>query len=91
MRKGRCGSGSITLNADVDVDIYIRDIIDNLDDFGNAELEDLRDAIDRQIGGDAASMVFGASNLEEEQKIKILKEMFHKYTWQQLEDIKNKL
>ena len=70
----------MTLNADVDVDIYVSDIIDNLYSFGNAELEDLRDAIDHQIGDDTPSMIFGASNLEEEQKIKILKEMFQPKT-----------
>ena len=91
MARSKSRSGSMTVTVDADVDIYVRDIIENLSDFGEGELEDLRDAIDREIGESDNGQIFGASNLEEEQKIKILKELFHKCTWQELEKIKNSL
>ena len=91
MSKYRSSSGHMTVETDVDVDIYMRDIISNLRDFGEAELMDLRDAIKNEIGDEEIHNTFGASNLEEEQKIKILKELFHKYSWEELEKIKKSL
>ncbi len=78
--------GCMTVNQDVDVDIYMRDIISNLSDFDTDELEDLRDAVDKEIGESDIS-VFEINNLEDEQKIKILKELYHKYTWKELDEI----
>lgn len=89
--RNKCRSGSFTLNQDVDVDVYIQDIVDNLSDFGEEELKDLRDAINNEIGDEAPNVVFGASNLEEEQKVKILRELFYKCTWEELEKIKSSL
>lgn len=87
----RTRSGSITLNQDVDVDVYIDDIIDHLDSFGTEELRNLRDAINDEIGEDTTDNTFGVTNLEEEQKVKILKEMFDKFTWEELEKINKSL
>jgi hypothetical protein len=81
--------GCMTVSQDVDVDIYMRDIISSLSDFDTDELEDLRDAIDKEIG-EGDNPIFGINNLEDEQKIKILKEFFNKYTWEELEIINKK-
>lgn len=90
MRKSR-RMGCMTISQDVDVDIYMRDIISELNNFDTDELEDLRDAIDTEIGESDKIVSFTANNLEDEQKIKILKEWFYKYTWQELEGIKKNL
>lgn len=89
--RNRYKSGSFTLNQDVGVDVYIQDIIDNLSDFGTEELKDLRDAIDQEVGDETFNNIFGANNLEDEQKVKILKDLFYKYTWEELEKIKKSL
>ena len=89
MKRNKRRMGCMTVSQDVDVDIYMRDIISSLSDFDTDELEDLRDAIDKEIGeGDVS--VFTIENLEDEQKIKILKELYHKYTWEELEIINKK-
>jgi hypothetical protein len=90
MRKSKRRMNCMTINQDVDVDIYVRDIIGSLSDFDTDELEDLRDAIDKEIGENDIS-VFEINNLEDEQKIKILKELYHKYTWVELEKIKSSI
>jgi hypothetical protein len=88
MTRNRRRMGCMTISQDVDVDIYMRDIISSLSDFDTDELEDLRDAVDKEIG-DTKDFPFIANNLEDEQKIKILKDLFSKYTWKELEEIKN--
>jgi Glu-tRNA(Gln) amidotransferase subunit E-like FAD-binding protein len=82
--------GCITINQDIDVDIYMDDIIDNIDNFGVNDLKDLREIINREID-DTDTPIFVVDNLEDEQKIKILKEMFHKYSWSELEKISRSL
>ena len=81
-------NGYMTVTTEADVDIYMRDIINNLNEFNGKELENLRDAINNEIGHEEISNTFGVNNLEDEQKIKILKEFFYKYTWEELEIIK---
>ena len=83
--------GYFTMYEEVDIDIHMQDIIDNLNDFKEDELKDLRDAIKDEIGDEGIHNTFGANNLEEEQKIKILKEMFYKCSWEELEKIKKSL
>lgn len=82
--------GCITINQDVDVDINMDDIIDGIGNFNSKDLEDLRESINREIG-DMDSPIFQIDNLEDEQKVKILKEMFHKYSWEELEKIHKSL
>ena len=82
--------GYFTICEEVDIDIHVSDIIENLGDFKEHELKELRDAITDRIG-DEDIQIFGANNLEEEQKIKILQELFYKYSWEELEKIKKSL
>ena len=91
MKKNRRKMGYMTVTTEADVDIYMRDIINNLNEFNGKELENLRDAINNEIGHEEISNTFGVNNLEDEQKIKILKEFFYKYTWEELEIIKKSL
>ena len=90
MKRNRKRMGCMTFTQEVDVELYMRDIISSLNDFESDELEDLRDAIDKEIGIDN-NPIFDIENLEDEQKIKILKEFFDKYSWEELEKIKKSL
>jgi len=76
---------------EVNIDIHLGDIIDNLSNFGDEELKDLRDCINKELSEDNPNNLFGANNLEDEFKIKILKEMFNKYSWQELDKINKSL
>lgn len=90
MKRNRGKMGYMTISQYFDVEVEVSDVIANLSDFGDDELEDLRSAIDKRIGSYNNSM-FDIENLEDEQKIKILREFFNRYTWEELEKIKKSL
>ena len=74
--------------------IYISDIINNLDNFNNDELIELKEELEYKIVKSLNRhnpIIIKASNLEEEFKIEILNEFFDKYSWSELEDIKKKI
>lgn len=80
--------GCLTICEEVEVDIDIDDIIDNLNKFNKDELEELKESIDEELGCEQSDNLFDVNNLEDEFKIKILKEMFYKYSWEELDKIK---
>ena len=83
-----------TVYAETEFDVYIDDIIDNLDRFNNDELLNLKEEIEFKVSkgnNRQDSNVLIASTLDEEYKIQILKEMFDKFSWSDLEDIKKKI
>lgn len=86
--------GYITVSNETEYDIFIEDIMDNLNQFDSDELEELRDGIDftLEIGlGKRNKKKLEASTLDEEYKIGILKELFDKFSWEELEIIKKKI
>ena len=84
--------GYITINQETEVDIWMGDIISNLNSFNDNELKDLQEEIDFKLCSSKKDpQVLKASTLDEEYKIKILKEMFDKFSWEELEDIKKKI
>lgn len=85
--------GYITLYQDTEVDIYLEDIIDNLSSFNNDELIDLKEEVESKLNSTSRrnENVLEASTLDEEYKIRILREMFNKFSWEELEDIKKKI
>jgi len=87
--------GYITLLQETEVEIEVNDIISNLGDFNSDDLEDIQEEIEYQLTkrhqGKKNDEVLKASTLDEEYKIKILKEMFDKFSWEELEDIKKKI
>ena len=89
-KNGRREIGYFTVSDEitVDIDVDVNDIIRHLDKFNDNDLSELRDAIDESIGEKENHPCLTASTLEEEYKIKILKELFDKYTWEELEKIK---
>jgi hypothetical protein len=82
--------GCITINQDVDIDIYMDDIINNIGNFSVNDLKDLKEAVNSEIDN-TDTPTFVVDNLEDEQKVKILKEMFYKYSWSELEKINKSL
>jgi len=83
-----------TVYAETEFDVYIDDIIENLDRFNNDELLNLKEEIEFKVSkgnNRQDSNVLIASTLDEEYKIQILKEMFDKFSWSDLEDIKKKI
>ena len=86
--------GYITLNQEIDVEIDVDDIVSNLNSFNKDELIELQDEIDFHLNKynlKKKEDVLEASTLDEEYKIKILKEMFDKFSWEELEEIKKKI
>ena len=83
----------MTLYSETEVEIYIDDIISNLNSFNDDDLKDLKEEIDFKLNKTTSrnENVLEASTLDEEYKIKILREMFDKFSWGELEDIKKKI
>lgn len=73
----------------IDIDIYT--IIENLNNFNDDNLKMLRDSIDIQLRDESSNNIISPETLEDEYKIKILKEFFNKFSWAELEDIKKKI
>lgn len=86
--------GYMTVYTDAEYDVYIDDIIENLGSFSNEELSELKEEIESRIissKNNRNSNILTASTLDEEYKIQILKELFDKFSWSELEDIKKKI
>lgn len=86
--------GNFTLDHNTEVDIYIDDIINNIDDFNNDELLILKSEIEQKLNQNTfrrETPILEASTLEDEYKIQILRELFNKLSWSELEELKKKL
>lgn len=75
--------GHFTLETGIDIDIF--DIINNLDNFNTTELTVLKNEITKNTQN---SISIQSTTLDEYYKVKILKEFFDKYSWEELEQIK---
>jgi hypothetical protein len=83
-----------TVWAETEYGIEIEDIMFNLDKFNDDDLLELKKQIESKVQKRTKRdnlNVLVASTLDEEYKIKILKEMFDKFSWSELEDIKKKI
>lgn len=74
---------------DTEIDVYIDDIIDNLDRFSKKDLKELKEELDDILDKNEKDYSFVVKTLEDEYKFKILNEMYNKYTLEEL-DILNK-
>lgn len=86
--------GCMTVYGDTSVDVYINDIIDNLNQFNEDELIRLKEEIEFKIKKKSNRhnpIILESSNLEEEYKIEILNEFFDKFSWEELKEIKKKI
>lgn len=84
--------GYLTVDQNVEVDIYMDDIIDNINHFSDSELEDLKEEIEFKLSKTSSkNTILVASTLDEEYKVQILKEMFEKFSWAELDEIKKKI
>jgi len=86
--------GGFTLYVDLECDVFIEDIIHNLNSFNQDELLKLKEQIEYNVlktNNRKDTNILVASTLDEEYKIEILKEMFYKFSWSELEDIKKKI
>lgn len=80
-----------TLNKDVD--IYVEDIIDNLDTFSKSDLKELKEELDYFITDDEEGdkeQTFIIKSVEDEYKVKVLKEMYNKFTLEELDKLNKK-
>lgn len=74
-----------------DVDIYIEDIIDNLEQFSKSDLSVLKEELDSILEENKKEKtIFNVKTLEDEYKIKILKEMYNKFTLEELDKLNKK-
>ena len=78
---------------DKEVDIYIEYIIDNLDTFSKKELKELKEELDYFITNDEdvdkeQSIII--KTVEDEYKVKVLKEMYNKFTLEELDKLNKK-
>ena len=84
--------GHITIQSDYDIEVYIEDIISELDGFDNDELKKLKEEIELKLNKtNIKPNVLEPTNLEEEFKVNLLKEFYDKFSWSELEDIKKKI
>lgn len=84
----------MTVYTESEYDVCIDDIITNLSNFDDDELSELKEEIELKLSkrkGNQNSTILVSSTLDEEYKIQILKEMFDKFSWSELEDIKKKI
>jgi len=77
-----------TIYNEIEVEITMNDILGNLHNFRDDELKRLQKEVNELL---AEVVLNKATNLEEEQKVRILNEFFDKYTWEELENIKKNL
>lgn len=84
--------GYFTIHNETEYDVDMDDIISNLSAFSEGELERLMEELD---GKNDSNRMIGKSmkieNLDDYHKVGILKEMFDKYSWSELEEIKKNL
>ena len=84
--------GYMTMYQESEVEVYMSDIISNINSFSDADLINLKEEIDSNLTKSTSRIdVLKASTMDEEYKIKILKEMFDKFSWEELEVIKKKI
>ena len=76
-----------TFYTEVKVEVEFDDILDNLHHFNDRELKILRTAINDEIEAEDFKLS-EEQTIEQEQKIKILNELFEKYSWAELEKLK---
>ena len=74
----------------INIDITLDDILENLDQLSRKELLILSNEINHEIGSSSKSIIT-PSTLEDEYKIKILKEFFNKFSLSELGDIKKNI
>lgn len=72
-----------------DVNIYIDDIIDELDMFSKSDLNKLKDELDLLVDGEK-KYTFEVKTMEDEYKFKVLEEMYNKYTLEELDKLNKK-
>lgn len=86
-------SNYITLTEEVSVDLYITDIIHNLIVFSQEELKLLSEELSSYIKDDTLDRIdsITPTNLEEEEKLKILKYFYNQLSWSKLQKIKDSL
>ena len=76
---------------DKEIDIYVEDIIDNLDMFSKKDLKELKEELDLLIDDDGdEKQTFMVKTLEDEYKVKVLKEMYNKFTLEELDKLNKK-
>jgi hypothetical protein len=84
--------GYMTIYSDTEVEVHVEDIISQLNSFNDNDLKDLQEEINFKLKSFKKDpQVLEASTLDEEYKIGVLKEMFDKFSWAELEDIKKKI
>ena len=84
--------GYFTIYNESDYDVHMDDIIDNLKSFNDKELMELMENLETLMNKDTPKKEsFEIKNLDDYHKIGILKEMFDKYSWSELEKIKKSL
>ena len=86
--------GYFTVYSESEYDVGIEDIIYNLDKFNEDDLLELKEEIESKVQKRTKRdnlNVLVAETLDEEYKIKILKDMFEKFSWSELEEIKKKI
>ena len=74
----------------LDIDISLDDILENLGQLSRKELLILNEEIQHEIGSSKKSIIV-PSTLEDEYKIKILKEIFNNFSLSELGDIKKQI
>lgn len=72
-----------------DVNIYIDDIIDELDMFSKSDLNKLKDELNLLVD-DEKKYTFEVKTMEDEYKFKVLEEMYNKYTLEELDKLNKK-
>ena len=85
-----------TVSVNTDVDIFIKDIINNLDKFSENELTLLYKELHNKMLNKSHlfvdnNKIFQVSSLDDEYKIKTLKELYKKYTLEDIENVLNTL
>lgn len=85
-------AGWFTITSQNDVDIYIDDIIKNLNSFNSAELSKLYNELSKKIFNkshltEESIGVLEIKTLSDEYKFKILKELFNRYNLEDIEKV----
>lgn len=80
----------ITISSDIE--LYVDDIIKNLYKFNNDDLKEMKEEVEEQLlknNGikNSEIPVFNIKTLEDVYKVKILKKLFDKYSWEELEKL----
>lgn len=81
------GYFTISNESEYDVDLY--DVISNLNSFDDNELKDLKSEIESKLNKrfNINDVDFNIKTLDDEYKVKLLKELYDKYTLEELQVI----